>query len=607
MSQSKDSRRLIATSSSCDSNPSPGTSIQTSTSRLSKPTRPPPQSRLTYEQRAKSKIVVQTIEESSHLKSTSKFISSSQTPHKNNSSQNVNDLPSTEIPTSTSVPQASAYGSIPRPYPVSAGLTSRSGNSSSPSSSQKRVRPTWIRSQSGGVWYKQYRQISSNDDSSILSFRTASPFSDHGERDTTGVILLKPPARLEQPQIESIHQVTVDKPFETSDKAANGSVEQRAQTSQSTRRDRSFDVRQVLSAPIPMIRSWSRKVSARKISVPSKKSNNLPPLAEVRGHKSLLKRERTAAILEKVTAILENTSNPLKNRMRTWTHRSQSSSTSSEKMGSKRCARRQLGTNSHFRKRNSPENIISTTSSILRMQMGSTPGNSPADLATYKIKRTRSAETEEFFKIDISIRGQTSYLPSEARRIHTPPLPDEHATGPSRGFFFDYQIPESIETRKNLPQFSGANCFSQEFTSDDRILRHKTTASNVAPFALCAPRSKIMSSIQRPNAADKSQMGDWYDACLAQIDVGESTIDSAGSQECSSEEHNCKHEEQMNLAEVKRRRYEAQLDYSIPEHLPSSPLCPRNPKYWRIVKNKGSQFRGCWMHGYGEYDIVPGL
>lgn len=75
----------------------------------------------------------------------------------------------------------------------------------------------------------------------------------------------------------------------------------------------------------------------------------------------------------------------------------------------------------------------------------------------------------------------------------------------------------------------------------------------------------------------------------------------------SSFQHSCRKEAQPNLVEAERKNYEAQLDYTIPEHLPNSPLCPRNPKYWRVVKHKGSQFRGCWMHGYGQYDVVPGL
>jgi hypothetical protein len=44
------------------------------------------------------------------------------------------------------------------------------------------------------------------------------------------------------------------------------------------------------------------------------------------------------------------------------------------------------------------------------------------------------------------------------------------------------------------------------------------------------------------------------------------------------------------------------FDLTIPEHLPSSPLCPRHPRYWRVVKGKGNQFRGCWMHGVDLFE-----
>ena len=43
------------------------------------------------------------------------------------------------------------------------------------------------------------------------------------------------------------------------------------------------------------------------------------------------------------------------------------------------------------------------------------------------------------------------------------------------------------------------------------------------------------------------------------------------------------------------------IDYDSPEHLPSSPLCPRNERYWRYLQGKlkaGEERHGvCWMHG----------
>ncbi|RMZ80835.1 hypothetical protein DV737_g2856, partial [Chaetothyriales sp. CBS 132003] len=84
----------------------------------------------------------------------------------------------------------------------------------------------------------------------------------------------------------------------------------------------------------------------------------------------------------------------------------------------------------------------SSSQSDLRHGPCPSPQNTPEEKAIYKVKRSPSAETEEFLKIDISIKGGTSYLPSEARRVHTPPLPQDGLDGRKRGFFFDYNAPK---------------------------------------------------------------------------------------------------------------------------------------------------------------------
>lgn len=81
--------------------------------------------------------------------------------------------------------------------------------------------------------------------------------------------------------------------------------------------------------------------------------------------------------------------------------------------------------------------------------------------------------------------------------------------------------------------------------------------------------------------------------------LGRSAMTAIGS---SCENARERSETLTSLAEIRKRQEEELFDYTIPEHLPSSPLCPRHPRYWRVVKGVGSQFRGCWMHGVGEWE-----
>jgi hypothetical protein len=168
---------------------------------------------------------------------------------------------------------------------------------------------------------------------------------------------------------------------------------------------------------------------------------------------------------------------------------------------------------------------VSYTSSQRELRFGAAPAGTPEDNATYKVGG------EVFFKVDISIRGGTSYLPSEARRIHTPPLPgkDLYVQGPLG--------PDGRRIVKMKPR--------------------QETAGGVDGMRL--------PHLQRPRG--------WYDI---QLQLLESEAKPA-----------------QNL--------DVRIDYDIPEHLPSSPLCPRNDRYWRYVRGtlKPGEERHlvCWMHG----------
>lgn len=190
----------------------------------------------------------------------------------------------------------------------------------------------------------------------------------------------------------------------------------------------------------------------------------------------------------------------------------------------------------------------SYSSSIRKLRRGSTPANTPDPNETYRVKRSRSAETEEFFKIDISIRGGTSYLPSEARRIHTPPLPGDKVGQKRMGFFFDYTAPPT-------PRASDTEHRSNE--------RHQGPSSPHIPMPPHLGRARTLGG------------ADWFETQLAEVDA----VDDDGG----------RNEARMALGLAREER--EFVDMNVPEHLPSSPLCPRHWKH-----NSGGK-GVCWMHG----------
>lgn len=89
----------------------------------------------------------------------------------------------------------------------------------------------------------------------------------------------------------------------------------------------------------------------------------------------------------------------------------------------------------HLLRRNGT--VMSKSSSILDMLMGKPPASTPTAEALYA-----GTDRDDYFKVEISDPDGPTFLPSEARRIGTPPLPsDRPRQGNMRGFFFDYASP----------------------------------------------------------------------------------------------------------------------------------------------------------------------
>lgn len=83
---------------------------------------------------------------------------------------------------------------------------------------------------------------------------------------------------------------------------------------------------------------------------------------------------------------------------------------------------------------------MSKSSSVLDLLMGKPPPGTPDESALYS-----GADRTDYFKVEISDPDGPTFLPSEARRVGTPPLPsDRPRSGGLRGFFFDYRSPGGV-------------------------------------------------------------------------------------------------------------------------------------------------------------------
>lgn len=81
---------------------------------------------------------------------------------------------------------------------------------------------------------------------------------------------------------------------------------------------------------------------------------------------------------------------------------------------------------------------LSTSSSIREILMGKPPIHTPEPEAMYT-----GSDSNKYVAVDLTAEG-VAFLPSEAHRIHTPPLPTDTRSagiGKTRGFFFDYNAP----------------------------------------------------------------------------------------------------------------------------------------------------------------------
>ncbi|KAI9783159.1 MAG: accessory factor associated with RNA polymerase II [Peltula sp. TS41687] len=104
-----------------------------------------------------------------------------------------------------------------------------------------------------------------------------------------------------------------------------------------------------------------------------------------------------------------------------------------------------------FSVKNRKTTALSKSSSIIDLLMGKPPATTPNENALYS-----GADRTDYFRVEISNADEPTFLPSEATRVGTPPLPTGGpGTGGARGFFFDYRSPGGVSnyepSRCNTP------------------------------------------------------------------------------------------------------------------------------------------------------------
>lgn len=141
------------------------------------------------------------------------------------------------------------------------------------------------------------------------------------------------------------------------------------------------------------------------------------------------------------------------------------------------------------------------------------------------------------------------YLPTEARRINTPPV---HTASARKGYFMDLKSPSPIAEEPNAyPDGAFHQPFPMPFAYDESDQQRNSITST----------------------SDKEK--DWYRVRLDDILYSDDD-----------------HEAALQKQEL------SAIEWNIPEHLPNSPLCPLHPKY-------GGATRGiCVYHGRTSVEVA---
>lgn len=186
----------------------------------------------------------------------------------------------------------------------------------------------------------------------------------------------------------------------------------------------------------------------------------------------------------------------------------------------------------------------------------------PSGAVTGPQPKYKSAMGEEYYKTSLTSPGSPSFLPSEMKRINTPP--QKETLGGFKGFFFD---------KRSIPVNTDAESPESATLKRRRPILHKTSLQALLP--------KLSTSKLKWKAPQQNR---------AEPKVAESPLEvTAFHQTPYSQRYGDTRRAKMSLI---RSYVEETLkdddddesasfsfELNVPEHLPGSPLCPLSPKH----------------------------
>ncbi|OWP04612.1 hypothetical protein B2J93_4891 [Marssonina coronariae] len=168
-----------------------------------------------------------------------------------------------------------------------------------------------------------------------------------------------------------------------------------------------------------------------------------------------------------------------------------------------------------WHRRSSHESILSASSSVFKLLLGKAPSATPNPEHQYEAHGGAN-----YAKVDIASPDplEPNFLPSEAKRVNTPPMFPGTPAVQARGFFFDLN------------------------SSKD---------NNASPRSNGSSAGAIVQSKGHPPLLD------WWEADTEHTSMGNKST----------------------KAMPKAHSPPAAFELTLPEHFPNSPLCPKNPKH----------------------------
>jgi len=216
-----------------------------------------------------------------------------------------------------------------------------------------------------------------------------------------------------------------------------------------------------------------------------------------------------------------------------------------------------------WHRRASHESVFSATSSIRGLLMGKNPASTPNLDGKYV-----GANGDLFERVDLCSLDprDPTCLPSEARRINTPPMEPGTPNLQPRGFFFDLASPSGDGDIVTSPS--------------DKSHHSGTYASPTGKGKSRNLGSKSKSDPQLSSTPSTPGSTEWWEADTKHIDTGKKT---SGHKPKAVTLGRPMHPGLPGLP--------ASFVLELPEHLPNSPMCPKNPSH----KSGGSGI--CPSHG----------